>query len=99
MSVSMTKIGRNLAWDFFKDNWKILLDRYQGGFLLARLVKTTTENFTSEEMAAEVENFFTEHKCPGTERTVQQVIESIQMNVSWLKRDESTIREFLKHFK
>ena len=31
--------GRQLAWQFTKDNWKQFHDRYQGGFLLSRLVK------------------------------------------------------------
>ena len=30
-------------------------DRYQGGFLLQRLIKCVTENFVSEEKAKEVE--------------------------------------------
>ncbi|KAI4470181.1 protease m1 zinc metalloprotease [Holotrichia oblita] len=95
MSVAMTRVGRNLAWQFFKDNWKELINRYQGGFLLARLVKFTTENFASEEMASEVEAFFMKHKSPGTERTVQQGVETIRLNAAWLKRDQDAIIEYL----
>lgn len=91
----MTRVGRNLAWQFFKDNWKELINRYQGGFLLARLVKFTTENFASEEMASEVEAFFMKHKSPGTERTVQQGVETIRLNAAWLKRDQDAIIEYL----
>lgn len=68
---------------------------FQGGFLLARLVKFTTENFASEDKAQEVEEFFGKHKFPGTERTVQQSLETIRLNEAWLKRDESSIRAFL----
>ncbi|GJQ68392.1 Psa [Trypoxylus dichotomus] len=95
MSVAMTRVGRKLAWQFFKDNWKELINRYQGGFLLARLVKFTTENFASEDMANEVEEFFKEHKSPGTERTVQQGVETIRLNAAWLKRDKDAIIEYL----
>ncbi|XP_018320972.2 puromycin-sensitive aminopeptidase [Agrilus planipennis] len=95
MSVSMTVKGRDLAWQFFKDNWKVLVDRYQGGFLLARLVKFTTENFVTEEKAQEVDNFFKEHKCPGTERSVQQAVETIRLNSAWLARDTDAIRQYL----
>jgi len=31
--------GRELAWKFVRDNWTMLHDRYNGMFLLARLVK------------------------------------------------------------
>ncbi|XP_022902061.2 puromycin-sensitive aminopeptidase [Onthophagus taurus] len=95
MSVAMTKVGRELAWTFFKDNWKRLIDIYQGGFLLARLVKFTTENFASEEMAVEVEQFFRDHKSPGTERTVQQAVETIRLNAAWLARDKDAITAYL----
>ena len=31
--------GRELAWKFVRDNWKLLHERFSGGFLLSRLVK------------------------------------------------------------
>ena len=62
---------------------------------MARLVKYTTENFASETKAQEIEKFFQEHDFPGTERTIQQSLETIRLNEAWLKRDESSIREFL----
>ncbi|XP_014604170.1 PREDICTED: puromycin-sensitive aminopeptidase isoform X1 [Polistes canadensis] len=96
MSVTMSQYkGRVIAWEFFKEHWKTLLDRYEGGFLLARLIKVTTENFVSEEFAKDVENFFENHPIPGTERTVQQSIESIRLHAAWLARDEDSIKEFL----
>ena len=95
MSVAMSRVGRELAWKFFQDHWKELIDRYQGGFLLARLVKFTTEDFASEDMAIEVEAFFKEHKSPGTERTVQQAVETIRLNAAWLNRDKVAIESYL----
>jgi puromycin-sensitive aminopeptidase len=68
----------------------------QSGFLLARLVKHTTENFASEEDAEEVEAFFRDHPSPGTERTVQQSCESIRLNAAWLRRDREATREYLR---
>lgn len=71
----------------------------QSGFLLARLVKYTTENFASEEVAAEIEAFFRDHHSPGTERTVQQSCETIHLNAAWLQRDREAIREYLSRGK
>jgi len=97
-SVSINPLGRELSWTFFKENWKILLNQYQGGFLLTRLVKHLTENFASEEKASEIENFFKTHEFPGTERTVQQSIETIKLNAAWLQRDLAQITEYLKNY-
>ncbi|KAL0270641.1 UNVERIFIED_CONTAM: hypothetical protein PYX00_007987 [Menopon gallinae] len=96
---AFSAIGRDLAWEFFKSHWEMFLERYQSGFLLARLVKYTTENFVSEQKAQEIEQFFREHPCPGAERTVQQSLETIRLNEEWLKRDEASIRAFLSSFK
>lgn len=68
---------------------------FQGGFLLARLVKYLTENFASEEKAQEVEKFFKENEFPGTERTVSQSVETIRLNAAWLQRDLPNITDYL----
>lgn len=45
-----SKHGRKAAWKFIKDNWEELYNRYQGGFLISRLIKVR-EGFHSEELA------------------------------------------------
>nr|CAD7257222.1 unnamed protein product [Timema shepardi] len=95
ISVAMSKKGRELAWTFFKDNWQELMNRYRGGFLLARLVKYSTENFADEEHAVEVEEFFKSHPSPGTERTVQQSLETIRLSAAWLERDKEATKAYL----
>lgn len=97
-SVAINPIGRELSWNFFKDNCKILMERYCGGFLLTRLIKHLTENFASEEKAVEIENFFKENCFPGAERTILQSIETIRLNASWLERDAGEIKEFLNNY-
>jgi puromycin-sensitive aminopeptidase len=97
-SVAVNPTGRDTAWTFFKENWKILLNQYSGGFLLTRLVKHLTENFATEEKAVEIESFFKAHEFPGAERTVQQSIETIRLNAAWLNRDIGEIREYFKHY-
>lgn len=94
MSVGLTKKGRELAWKFLKDNWNMLYDRYQGGFLLNRLVKIT-ENFASETVATEIESFFKERNSSGIERAVQQSVESVRLNSAWLARDSEAIKAYL----
>lgn len=39
-----SKQGRKAAWKFVKDNWEELFNRYQGGFLISRLVKVETSD-------------------------------------------------------
>ncbi|XP_043289378.1 puromycin-sensitive aminopeptidase isoform X2 [Venturia canescens] len=95
MSVVTCHKGRILAWDFFKKNWRTLMSRYEGGCLFTSLVKYTTENFVTEEKAANVEAFFETHPTPGTERAVQQSVETIRLNAAWLNRDKEAIEKYL----
>ncbi|XP_032800594.1 puromycin-sensitive aminopeptidase isoform X1 [Petromyzon marinus] len=92
-----SKLGRSMAWKFVQDNWSELHNRYQGGFLLARLVKLTTEGFASEKKAQEIKAFFTAHPAPAAERTVQQSCENILLNGAWLKRDAESVHLYLQH--
>jgi len=94
VSVAMNPNGRDMTWEFFKSNSAKLLEQYEGGFLLARLVKYLTENFASEERAQEVEKYFQANIFQGTERTVSQSVETIRLNAAWLQRDLPSVTEF-----
>jgi puromycin-sensitive aminopeptidase len=95
ISVAMNPSGREIAWQFFREKYQELITRYNGGFLISRLVKYVTENYASEEKALEVQDFFAEHAVPGAERTIQQSIENIRLNANWLARDGSAIMKWI----
>jgi len=90
--------GRELTWKFVQREWKELNSRYSSGFLLARLVKCSTENFSTEERAKEVDAFFKANPAPGAERTIQQCLENIRINAAQLARDRDAVKSFLSAF-
>uniref|UniRef100_A0A3P9QDP2 Aminopeptidase n=1 Tax=Poecilia reticulata TaxID=8081 RepID=A0A3P9QDP2_POERE len=90
-----SKQGRKAAWKFVRDNWEELYNRYQGGFLISRLIKLTVDGFAIDKMATEVKSFFESHPAPAAERTVQQCCENILLNATWLKRDADDIHQYL----
>ena len=83
--------GRDLAWQFLKDNWAELDRRYgEGGFAIMRLVGIASA-FTTLEMRDDVERFFTDNPAPGGERTVRQSLERIRLNAAWLDRNRNEL--------
>ncbi|KAG1652086.1 Puromycin-sensitive aminopeptidase [Nymphon striatum] len=96
LAVTKSKQGRFMAWNFFKKNIDVFHKRYQGSFLIARLVKGLTEDFASDEMAKEVKEFFQANPFYGTERSVEQAIEFIKINKQWLERDAEAIAAWLQ---
>lgn len=93
--VARNRLGRDISWEFFKENFAFLKGRYQSGFLLSNLVKSVSERFLAEEKAQMVEKFFDENPLPGSERNVSQSVETIRLNSSWLERDGGAIKSFL----
>ncbi|XP_069093602.1 puromycin-sensitive aminopeptidase isoform X2 [Pleurodeles waltl] len=91
-----SKQGRKAAWKFVKDNWDELHNRYQGGFLISRLIKLSVDGFASDKIAAEIKAFFDSHPAPSAERTIHQCCENILLNDLWLKRDAEPIHQYLQ---
>ncbi|XP_078080307.1 puromycin-sensitive aminopeptidase isoform X1 [Mustelus asterias] len=89
-------MGRKTAWKFVKDNWEELYNRYQGGFLISRLIKLTVEGFAGDKMAADIKSFFETHPAPAAERTIQQSCENVLLNGAWLKRDAEAIQLYFQ---
>lgn len=56
------------------------------------------ENFASDEMAREIEEFFANKDTSAAERSIQQSVESIRLNAAWLNRDRITIQQFLDKY-
>ena len=87
--------GRDLAWQFIKDNWPEFDRRYgSGGFGLMRLV-SVCGNFTSQDKLEDVESFFAENPAPAAERTIRQALERIRLNIRWLERNREEVGDWL----
>ena len=83
--------GRDLAWQFLKDNWPELDRRYgEGGFAIMRLVGIASA-FTTLEMHDDVERFFTDNPAPGAARTISQALERIRLSSAWLDRNREEL--------
>jgi len=64
-----------LAWEFTKSHWSEI-EKIFGGYAGAQLVNATSA-FCSAERRNEVQEFFTAHKVPGTERGLPKTLERI----------------------
>ncbi|MCH8310793.1 MAG: M1 family metallopeptidase, partial [Chloroflexi bacterium] len=95
VSVASNRHGRDLAWEFVKDNWDEFDRRYgDGGFALMRLVGMTSL-FTTEEKRQDVEQFFTDHPTPAAERTISQSMERMKLNISWANQNRDELARWL----
>jgi puromycin-sensitive aminopeptidase len=95
-SVGANGAGRNIWLKCLKQNWETLVSRYgDGGMALGRMVKAIGGSAEKKHLA-EFKKFFATHDAPGAKRSVEQVLERLESNIAWLKRDEKAIEKFLK---
>ncbi len=90
--------GRRATWDFVTKNWDFFYRRYGigGGIsLLGRIVSTSTQEFTDEKDAAAVESFFKDRETTTFSRTLNQSLERIRLNASWLNTHRDSVSKWL----
>jgi puromycin-sensitive aminopeptidase len=74
-AVMKNPAGSTLAWNFVRTHWPDV-EKVGGGFTSAEVVGATNV-FCDAGMHDEVQTFFTSHKVPTAERTLQQSLETI----------------------
>jgi puromycin-sensitive aminopeptidase len=94
VGVASNRRGRDLAWDFLKDNWKEFDRRYgKGGFGLMRLVGIAAR-FTTQDKLEDVESFFQSNPAPAADRTVRQSLEAVKLNITWLAHNRQALSDY-----
>ena len=94
-SVGANPAGRDIWLSFIQKNWKTLVSRYgEGGHTLQRLVKAISGSTEAHHLKS-FKKFFATHEAPGAKRAILQVLERLEGNVAWLKRDGKSIEGFL----
>ncbi len=88
--------GRDLAWQFVQHNWPTLLKKYgEGGHFLGRLLSPLgTHTKVSDAKAIKI--FFKKNEAPGAQRTIEQSLERIYSNASWIASDKNNIKKWLE---
>ena len=93
--VGANPLGRDVWWNFVRKNWRTLVARYgEGGLTLGHAVKAISGSTEAKHLRS-FKKFFATHPAPGAKRSVEQVLERLEGNILWLKRDRKVIHRFL----
>lgn len=89
-------IGRYELFDFVKANWDKLFEIYSSSLgLLNHCVGLSAICFSSEKMAAEVENFYKDKNRQPYQRRLDQALETVRSNAKWLAKDAADVAKWL----
>ncbi|XP_020864713.2 endoplasmic reticulum aminopeptidase 1 [Phascolarctos cinereus] len=96
-------VGRNpkgylLAWQFLKENWNRIIQKFElGSNSLTDMVIGTTNQYSTRERLEEVKEFFSSLKENGSQlRCIQQTLETIEENIHWMNQNYENIRVWLQ---
>ncbi|KAF8533917.1 peptidase family M1-domain-containing protein [Trichophaea hybrida] len=89
--------GSEALWAWFKENYDLLIKKLPPGLsMLGSVVSMCTSNFTSNEQALEVHDFFKDKDTKGFDRALAQSMDTIAAKASWLSRDKEDVQNWLK---
>nr|XP_004651483.2 endoplasmic reticulum aminopeptidase 1 [Jaculus jaculus] len=96
--VGRNPMGYELAWQFLRENWNKLIQKFGlGSASLSQMVMGTTNQFSTRNRLEEVKEFFSSLKENGSQlRCVQQTIETIEENIRWMDKNFDKIRIWLQ---
>lgn len=100
-AVGRNPVGYPLAWQFLRENWNKLVEKFDlGSPAIAYMVMGTTNQFSTRARLEEVKGFFSSLKENGSQlRCVQQTIETIEENIRWMDKNFDKIRLWLQNEK
>lgn len=90
--------GRYMAWNFLKENWSQISQRFSKSFFtMRRIFSSVTSGFTTQYELDELKAFVsTKITDLGTaKRIVTQSEEKIKATIAWLNANEETIEKWL----
>jgi aminopeptidase 2 len=86
-SIGSTAEGRYPLWTFVQANWSEYERMYAGSMgLFGHVVKASTSRFSKEEMARDIEAFFSDKDTTHVQRPLEQSLEKLRVNAKWLTR-------------
>lgn len=93
---STHKDGRELVWQFMKENWAKFHEKLgETAMLIDRVVQYATKDFASEEKAKDIEQFFKAHPVPSADRTIKQSIETVLSSAKWVNSNRDAVAKWL----
>ncbi|XP_021060658.2 thyrotropin-releasing hormone-degrading ectoenzyme isoform X1 [Mus pahari] len=87
--------GRDLAWKFFRDKWKILNTRYgEALFMNSKLISGVTEFLNTEGELKELKNFMKSYDGVAP-ASFSRAVETVEANVRWKRLYQDELFQWL----
>ncbi|XP_076878453.1 aminopeptidase N-like [Brachyhypopomus gauderio] len=98
VQVGGNKVGREVAWNFVRRNWKYIFTEYgAGSFSFPELIRGVTQAFSTQAQLTQLQQFQQDHSDVGfgpAALTLQQAVDQTKANVKWVAETLREVREW-----
>jgi len=91
----VSRQGRDECWKFVQNKWDVLYNKFKNNYMLGRLIKYATENFATEEMLKNVQEFLKDRITKNSDRAYKQSIEKIQQKIKYWDVHGEKVKSYL----
>ncbi|KAF8325549.1 uncharacterized protein EI90DRAFT_2931912 [Cantharellus anzutake] len=95
-ALNMNTVVRRKATGVFKNNYDEIIKRFEGNFSLGYIVKYNFESYTTEADRKETKAFFEDKDNSKYNMALNQALDSINANATWLDRSLGEIERWLR---
>ncbi len=88
-----SRTGGATAWDFVATHWEELLTKFPEG-MIPRMLDSVS-SLCEKELAATVRAFLSDHKLKTGQRTLDQALERLEMNLRFVERETVNLESSL----
>jgi puromycin-sensitive aminopeptidase len=81
--------GGDLAWQFVKDNWDTIVQRFPDNTHVRMLEGITA--LSTPELVPDVEQFFKTHEVKQGQKTLEQHLERLRINLAFREREKGKL--------
>ncbi|PMB71604.1 Aminopeptidase 2, mitochondrial [Beauveria bassiana] len=87
--------GRQIQWQYMKDNWATCLKKLSNPIVLDRFIRSTLSNFVDDADVADITAFFQDKDVSSYNRTLKTAKDKSSARAAYKKRDAAAIKEWL----
>lgn len=95
ITLATHRVGRNVQWDFMKNNWDACVSKLANPIVVDRFVRVSLSEFTDDAVVDEIDQFFKDKDTKSFDRTLETVKDKIRGRAAYKKRDSAALKEWL----
>lgn len=98
--ISSNPIGQSLVWDYVRENWTKLVERFGiNERNLGNLILTITARFFTQTKLEEMQHFFAKYPEAGAGTAARQrALETVKGNIKWMEVNQLAVGEWLDKY-